>query len=377
MFCQECGGENDDQFKYCQHCGANLVSQKEKAQQAQACRVTGTDLLDGDSIDEIGNDENDLSELVSDALPIIDADAIEMHPVPAHDNDPQNHSALPSLIHSADDDRICPECGALVEPQHRFCGNCGACYDASEKNIPAVSTPNKIIESPVCVSEPAENCSTRAHFSLFHINDDGSVGERIPLVEGINEIGRTSSKSLSSDCYVSPKHLRITCTKDEARLEDTGSLNGVFIRLSDDSAELQDGDTFRIGEELITFYAGNSKQTLISNDNNKVEIIGGNELPGWAYIRIILGAYAEGSVYRLNNAKVTLGRTRADIRFERDSFVSGLHAQLSSENGKFCLTDLHSSNGTFLRIKTPVTASDNPLFFLIGNQLLRLSPVRI
>ncbi len=373
MFCQECGGENEDQFKFCQHCGANLIAQKEDASQAADNRVTGTDLLEGESFDEISNEpDDDLSELVSDALPIINASDLEMEPLDT-DKPAQNLSTNQPEEPSA---RICNECGAFVEPQHHFCGNCGARYEASQQNLPAAA-PSKVIESPICLADAGQNCSKRPRFALCHINDDGSVGERIPLVEGINEIGRTSSKSLESDYFVSPKHLRITCSQDQVRLEDIGSLNGVFVRLSDTSAELQDGDTFRIGEELITFYAGNSKQVLISNEKNHVELIGGNEQPGWAYIRIILGAYAEGCVYRLNNLKVTLGRTRSDIRFERDSFVSGLHAQLSSENGKFFLTDLHSSNGTFLRIKTPVTVNDTPLYFLIGNQLLRLSQARI
>ncbi len=107
--------------------------------------------------------------------------------------------------------------------------------------------------------------------------------------------------------------------------------------------------------------------------NDATTLLGGEEKPGWGYLRLILGAYSEGSVFHLCSPRIVLGRTHGDIRFSRDAFVSGTHAAIEDNGDSATLTDLDSSNGTFLRITSPVTVNDT-LFFLIGNQLMRLMP---
>jgi pSer/pThr/pTyr-binding forkhead associated (FHA) protein len=48
---------------------------------------------------------------------------------------------------------------------------------------------------------------------------------------------------------------------------------------------------------------------------------------------------------------MTLGRSRADLKFPKDGWVSGIHCQLMPVAGQVMLVDLKSSNGTFLRIR--------------------------
>ena len=67
-----------------------------------------------------------------------------------------------------------------------------------------------------------------------------------------------------------------------------------------------------------------------------------------------------------------MGRERGDVLFPEDGYVSGLHCRLAVENGKATLTDLGSSNGTFVRLKeeTEVRTGD---VLLMGQQLFRVT----
>jgi pSer/pThr/pTyr-binding forkhead associated (FHA) protein len=69
---------------------------------------------------------------------------------------------------------------------------------------------------------------------------------------------------------------------------------------------------------------------------------------------------------------LNLGRERGEVLFADDGYVSGLHCRISFEAGQVFLTDLGSSNGTFVR----VNGSDqftNGEVLLMGQQLFRIS----
>jgi hypothetical protein len=66
-----------------------------------------------------------------------------------------------------------------------------------------------------------------------------------------------------------------------------------------------------------------------------------------------------------------LGRERGDILFPEDGYVSGTHARISLREEHVYLTDLGSSNGTFLRLRHERTVPAGA-FMLMGQQLFRL-----
>lgn len=278
--------------------------------------------------------------------------------------------------------RVCSKCGAEVVPGHHFCGNCGARYTSSfelgsideESMDPNESSFSRRMVARVSfvnnMAIPTSHASVR--FSLHHIRDDGTIGEEIKLKSGENIIGRQSSLALAADRFVSPKHARIICHRDKATIEDYGSLNGVFLRISGDSIQLSDGDAFRIGEELLCFSEGTSKQTVFADKiEEDTQLLGGKEPRCWGYLRVILGPFSEGDVYRLDSPEITIGRKTADVLFPKDGFVSGTHSKIThTDRGNF-LTDLESSNGTFLKISDSVTIRDSA-YILLGNQLLQL-----
>ena len=99
----------------------------------------------------------------------------------------------------------------------------------------------------------------------------------------------------------------------------------------------------------------------------------GNPNPGyWAKVTDIIGKDVDGSAYPLLGESVTLGRERGEINFPDDGYVSGLHARLSTRDGRVYLADLGSSNGTFFKIASE-RALRNESFVLLGQQLFRVN----
>lgn len=374
-----------------------IASQRDDTEQMLAAQQRSVPGLKPISsiLDSLPEDDSDFHSI---DLPITDDISSD---IPSLDNDlhlskssmPKT-SDVPSLVpldaHSIENTqiRVCRNCGDIVSDGHKFCGNCGARYDDS---LDFIGTPAAVdsgefsdnIKSPGRAVERANFISDRftpsmeleyTAFTLCHLNDDGTDGEYIPLFEGENIIGRNSSSLLNVDRFVSPKHMRLTCSKNKVIVEDFNSLNGVFIRISRDTVDLMNGDIFRIGEELLCYFHGSSVQPLLTSEaSDGTALLGGEESDGWGYLRVIMGAYSEGSVYRLDKPTITLGRTNGNILFPRDGFVSGTHAMLRSLDDHAVLTDLNSSNGTFVRIKQPLTVTKTTLL-LVGNQLLRIGP---
>ena len=56
----------------------------------------------------------------------------------------------------------------------------------------------------------------------------------------------------------------------------------------------------------------------------------------------------KGEDFRLHDGKNTVGSASDSQVILRDNTVSGQHASIRYEDGKFLLTDLDSSNGTYL-----------------------------
>lgn len=78
----------------------------------------------------------------------------------------------------------------------------------------------------------------------------------MPLDVGENILGRDEDVAVRVDAPgVSRRHARIVVTDSQATLEDLGSKNGTYLRERrlDAPAPLEDGDTFRLGRQLLVF----------------------------------------------------------------------------------------------------------------------------
>jgi pSer/pThr/pTyr-binding forkhead associated (FHA) protein len=150
-------------------------------------------------------------------------------------------------------------------------------------------------------------------------------------------------------------------------VRDVGSLNGIYVKLSGEE-ELVDGDIFRIGQELLRFDEIPAPVPL----DDGTDIMGSPNPGYWGRLALIVGRDQDGSAFPLFGESVTLGRERGDILFPEDGYVSGQHARVSLRDGRFWLTDLNSSNGTFIRVRGE-RAVENGTAILMGQQLFRVS----
>jgi pSer/pThr/pTyr-binding forkhead associated (FHA) protein len=202
---------------------------------------------------------------------------------------------------------------------------------------------------------------------LTLIRPDGSEGGIHPLHQGENLVGRGQGHLFDADPYLSPRHCEFVLSTQGLEVRDLRSLNGVFMKLAQEET-LESGDTFRIGQELLRFDVINPPTPL----EDGTEIIGTPNPGFWGRLSVIVGRDVDGPAFPLFDETVVLGRERGDILFPEDGYVSGTHAQITLRDGRVYLTDLGSSNGTFLRVRDthPVPAGS---LLLMGQQLFRVA----
>lgn len=241
----------------------------------------------------------------------------------------------------------------MVPAAFKFCGVCGSRMPEMAAPMPGVGALAK---------PPA---AARAQLTL--IRPDGSEGGSFALIEGDNRIGRNHGEIFENDGYLSPSHAVLVVQSHRAVIRDLDSLNGVFVKMVEEEA-IEPGQVIRIGQELLRFDTIKPPHPL----EDGTEVMGSPNPGYWGKITVIIGKDVDGSAYPLLGDSVTLGRERGEINFPDDGYVSGLHARLSHQNGRVVLTDLGSSNGTFIKVKGERELPHDS-FILLGQQLFRLS----
>jgi pSer/pThr/pTyr-binding forkhead associated (FHA) protein len=258
-------------------------------------------------------------------------------------------SATPSMS-------ACPQCAHPNGPNNLFCGSCGF------RLAKAPSRSSLPVAAPPAAPTPG--------FVLTALRADGSEAGSFTLpAEPHVFIGRETGHIFASDSYLSPRHASFTRSGSSLIVRDEGSLNGVYRKLARDTPiGLRHGDVFRIGQEIIRFEPIQDEPA--SPDG--VERLGSPAKGYVGRISLIIGRQTTGNSFPVPDVGMHLGRERGDVLFPEDGYVSGLHCRLAWENGALSLTDLGSSNGTFVRLRedTEVQVGD---VLLMGQQLFRLS----
>jgi len=242
---------------------------------------------------------------------------------------------------------------------HRFCASCGynlgALASASPSAAPAVAAPT---------------ASTYPQIILTALRADGSEAGtyRLPDVAQIT-LGRDTGSIFAGDSYLSPRHATFTRRGNQLSIKDEDSLNGVYLKLRpNEPCLLEFGDLFRIGQEIIRLEE--LKGQGRSPDN--VERFGS---PAKGYIgrlALVIGRDTTGNSFPIPERGVHCGRERGDILFSEDGYVSGLHCSIAKgPDGKIYLTDVGSSNGTFVRLRSERTVGATDIL-LMGQQLFRI-----
>ncbi|HZO17250.1 MAG TPA: FHA domain-containing protein, partial [Polyangiaceae bacterium] len=308
---------------------------------------------------------------------------------------------------SADEEDIapleteCPRCGGECKFGETFCKHCGAPLG---KPVPAVeaarrrqvSDPEAAVELTNKVSEgepfpladapdrarprpgaprsPAPAQALEVTGKLVVIVEDGSEGRALELRGRQVDIGSQDGDIvLTEDRYLSPRHARFFRQEGYWYLRDLESVNGVYRRLRKPTP-LRHGDLVLLGLEVLEFdLVDHAERGLGHAIQHGVLVFGSPATTRRARLcqRTVEGVTRD--VYHLVSDETTIGRETGDIVFTSDPFMSRRHAMITwdDEAQQYVLSDLNSSNGTYLAIRDDVRLEDGD-YIRLGQHLFRV-----
>lgn len=210
---------------------------------------------------------------------------------------------------------------------------------------------------------------------LVLVARDGTEGESFPFSGQMLTVGRTHGDILfPEDPFLSPVHVRLSRTGDGFLLTDTGSTNGVYMRIAK-VAPVYPGDMFMIGHQLLRLDQLDSQAQEHPPGADGTRLFGTPLQPAWGRITQIGRGGVAGDHLYLRGSRVSFGREGGDLVFPNDPFVSREHARLRLEiTGQAMsvhLEDLGSANGTYVRIRGAAQIRDGDTF-RVGDQILKL-----
>ncbi len=256
---------------------------------------------------------------------------------------------------------ICPQCSHVNSPSNLFCGSCGFRLGGSAAPKAAPPPPGS---SPAPIGGAGAGTVV-----LTALRADGTEAGTFALPGTTVTVGRETGAIFAGDSYLSPRHATFKQNGPKVTVKDEASLNGVYKKLVRDvPVELRPHDMFRIGQEIIKF----EPLQTIPPAADGVERLGSPAKGYVGRIALVIGREVTGNAFPIPESGVHLGRERGDVLFPEDGYVSGLHCRLSWEGGRLLLTDLGSSNGSFMRLheETEVKTGD---VLLMGQQLFRVA----
>lgn len=294
-------------------------------------------------------------------------------------------AAAPKLIrcarcqgHSAEGTRFCKYCGAsLEEPQAQSRAEVSdedIAIDAITRPVSRDERGSITIAPATTVTPPPTMVDVAKSSRLVVIAEDGTEGKVFPL-EGIQvDVGRTDGDILlPDDQYVSPRHARLFFQAGKWFIRDLQSTNGVYRRIWEPHT-LKDRDLLLLGLEVLQFEIVSDAEKGLGHASQHGTLLFGS--PSLARRARLCQRTVEGiarDVHHLFRDETVIGREVGDIVFTADPFLSRRHAVVrrAPMTGTFTLTDLDSSNGTFVAIRgdVPLNNGDN---LRVGQHLFRV-----
>ncbi len=244
----------------------------------------------------------------------------------------------------------------------KFCMTCGF-------NLVAVAAAPPVSAAPAPASAAQAAPATSGPIcTLTALRADKSEVGSFTL-QGNGTVGRDTGSIFAGDSYLSPRHASFHKRGQQLFVKDENSLNGTFRKLAPEQpVEIHAGDVFRIGQEIVRF----EPLAAPPPSPDGVERLGSPSKGYVGRIALVIGRDVTGNAFPVPEAGVHLGRERGDILFPEDGYVSGLHCRIKPEGGRVFLTDLGSSNGTFLRISAECELANGDEI-LMGQQLFRVA----
>ena len=261
----------------------------------------------------------------------------------------------PSARPSAAGQGACPQCAHPNAPTNRFCAACG--YKLSAAPAPAE------------VAAPAAAPGGVGSVVLTALRADGSEAGSYKLPQPSATVGRDTDSVFAGDSYLSPKHAAFQISGGKVTVRDTSSLNGVYVKLVPNQPwPLEAGSIFRIGQEIIRF----EKLERLPASADGVERFGSPAKGFIGRLALVIGRDTTGNAFPIPERGLHLGRERGDVLFSEDGYVSGLHCRVApGADGRVYLTDVGSSNGTFVRLSGEHQLAPGDIL-LMGQQVFRV-----
>jgi pSer/pThr/pTyr-binding forkhead associated (FHA) protein len=343
--CPKCSKENQDHYKFCLGCGAELPRSTAPKKFTSGTPPQGIPAVKGPGI-------------VDEAMQVGTGKRLRPEPAaPAAEFAPM---AAPSAAGTPP--VACADCGHSNPASNRFCASCGAKLTPKVASVPAPAP------APAA-APPAPSTSATPTVVLTALRADGSEAGSYTLPWGTVTIGRDTGSIFAGDSYLSPRHATFIPKAGKLVVRDESSLNGIYKKLRRDEPQIVNpGNVFRIGQEIIRF------EPLVpaSATADGVERLGSPSKGYVGRISLIIGRDAAGNTFPVPETGLHLGRERGDVLFPEDGYVSGLHCRVSYEKGQLFITDLGSSNGTFIRLSADGELIDGDVL-LMGQQLFRVN----
>lgn len=236
----------------------------------------------------------------------------------------------------------CPICKTFNPAGEGFCVECGLIFQSA---LPDDAFGAPAVRLPCLVDE-----SGREHF----------------LRPGTNLVGREGDVMIQ-DSRASRKHAEMIMEDGVVSVRDLGSTNGTTLNdepVGGDAVTMQQGDVVAFADNKLTLSipgSANATQALPTSKPQAIPAAPTKAAPA----HLIIG----DENYELASGENKLGRRpENDIIFD-DPYVSGSHALIEVNDGTFTLTDLGSTNGTFVNgaklahnEPTTITPSDEVIF---------------
>jgi pSer/pThr/pTyr-binding forkhead associated (FHA) protein len=252
-------------------------------------------------------------------------------------------------------------------PGFLFCGRCGNRLGGAADPV-AVAAPAPVVATPAPrsgpVAAPVKKAGLRA--SLHLLREDGSEGGTLHLEDGPVPFGRDYGPPFDADFYLNPRHCAFTVAADGVRVDDLNPINGVYRKI-EGSIELQHGDTFRVGQELL-YYEDLPEPEVLPDGTERM----GSPNPGyWGRVSVLVETGRACEAMPIVGAEFQIGRERGDLTFPTDGYVSSSHCRIVGDDSGVYLEDRGSSNGTYLRVRSGTVVPFGSLV-LIGQQLFHV-----
>ncbi|HMD96671.1 MAG TPA: FHA domain-containing protein [Terriglobia bacterium] len=214
----------------------------------------------------------------------------------------------------------------------------------------------------------------RLEAKVTEVRPDGSAGKTVEIHEE-TFIGRMGCElSYPRDPLLAERHASLMIREGRLFLREHDRQHGAYVKQRQDT-ELTPGDVFLLGRDLFRFTLQSLESGAPPSESPQgtYVMMGAPKLQRGPMTARLEHIDLSGSViqeYSLEKPETTLGRKTGDIVFKDDPFMSGLHARIVAQPGRFMLQDLRSKNGVYRRIRDEVELKDGDEFF-VGEQLFR------